>query len=112
MTVTKPPLAKRSLLRFASERAAPGFGPMSSLHFGGSVIKYIAGSKKRAMLAARAGLEPVLGRLGSLEVRLATTLTDVRRAQRLRFKVFYEEMSAIPNGASLLSRRDLDDYDD
>ena len=29
-------------------------------------------------------------------------------AQRLRFKVFYEEMSASPNGAALISRRDVD----
>ena len=56
-------------------------------------------------------LDPVLGRLGSLEVRLATTTKDIRRAQRLRFKVFYEEMSAVPNGAALLSRRDIDDFD-
>ena len=48
---------------------------------------------------ARIGLDPVLGRIGALEVRLATTPKDVRRAQRLRFNVFYEEMSAKPNGA-------------
>lgn len=56
-------------------------------------------------------LNPVLGRLGSLEVRLATTTRDIRRAQRLRYKVFYDEMSAAPNGASILSRRDIDDFD-
>jgi putative hemolysin len=57
------------------------------------------------------GLDPVLGRLGSLEVRLATTAREIRRAQRLRFKVFYEEMAAVPNAGALLSRRDVDDYD-
>jgi L-ornithine Nalpha-acyltransferase len=56
-------------------------------------------------------LNPVLGRIGSLEVRLATTTKEIRQAQKLRFKVFYEEMSAAPNGASLLSRRDIDEYD-
>ena len=56
-------------------------------------------------------LDPVLGRIGSLEVRLATTTREIRRAQRLRFKVFYKEMSASPNGASLISRRDVDAYD-
>jgi len=56
-------------------------------------------------------LNPVLGRLGSLEVRLATTAREIRRAQRLRFKVFYAERSALPRRASLLSRRDVDDYD-
>ena len=56
-------------------------------------------------------LDPVLGRIGSLEVRLATTAKEIRRAQRLRFKVFYEEMSASPHGAALISRRDVDAYD-
>jgi putative hemolysin len=56
-------------------------------------------------------LDPVLGRIGSLEVRLATTAQEIRRAQKLRFKVFYEEMSAVPQGAAVLSRRDVDEYD-
>lgn len=56
-------------------------------------------------------LDPVLGRIGSLEVRLATTTKEIRRAQKLRFKVFYGEMSAAPNAQALLSRRDVDDYD-
>jgi len=56
-------------------------------------------------------LAGTLGRLGSLEVRLARTTKEIRRAQRLRFKVFYEEMSAVPGPAALLSRRDVDEYD-
>jgi putative hemolysin len=52
-----------------------------------------------------------LGRIGSLEVRLATRKSEIRRAQRLRFKVFYEEMSAVPTGLAALSRRDTDSYD-
>src|SRR6476620_6268577 len=56
---------------------------------------------------AAAKLIPVLGRIGPLEVRLATTAKEIRRAQRLRFKVFYGEMSAVPNGACLFSRRDV-----
>ncbi|WP_422679927.1 GNAT family N-acetyltransferase [Chelatococcus albus] len=57
------------------------------------------------------GLSPVLGRIGSLEVRLATSKKEIKKAQRLRYHVFYEEMSAIPNAASLLARRDKDEYD-
>lgn len=53
----------------------------------------------------------VLGRLGAMEVRLARTARDVRRAQRLRYKVFYEEMSAVPDGAARLARRDMDSFD-
>jgi putative hemolysin len=52
-----------------------------------------------------------LGRLGSLEVRLARSAADVRRAQRLRFKVFYNEMSAIPDAGAKLARRDVDPFD-
>ena len=46
-----------------------------------------------------------LGRLGSLEVRLARSGEEVRRAQRLRYRVFYEEMSAIANVRALVSGR-------
>ncbi|KST58291.1 hemolysin [Methylobacterium sp. GXS13] len=52
-----------------------------------------------------------LGRIGNLEVRLAAKKSEIRRAQRLRFKVFYEEMAAIPTGLAALSRRDADAYD-
>jgi putative hemolysin len=51
-----------------------------------------------------------LGRLGSLEVHLANDAKDVRRAQRLRYRVFYREMSARGAAAHLL-RRDADEYD-
>jgi L-ornithine Nalpha-acyltransferase len=52
-----------------------------------------------------------LGRLGALEVRLARTAADVRRAQRLRFQVFYEEMSAIADATAMIARRDVDPFD-
>jgi putative hemolysin len=52
-----------------------------------------------------------LGRIGPLEVRLAVTAADVRRAQRLRYEVFYEEMSAVPAAAMRLARRDFDAFD-
>lgn len=78
----------------------PGFGVAA---------KFIPGLNRP--VRDHGGLDPVLGRLGSLEVRLATTAKEIRRAQRLRFRVFYEEMSALPNAASLFSRRDVDEYD-
>lgn len=53
----------------------------------------------------------VYGRMGNLEVRLARSRSDLRRAQKLRYEVFYEEMDAVPNAASVLSRRDEDPYD-
>ncbi|MEI8146541.1 MAG: GNAT family N-acyltransferase, partial [Alphaproteobacteria bacterium] len=64
------------------------------------------------------GLRPIgaatpasLGRIGSLEVRLVANAAEVRRAQRLRWQVFYEEMSALPDAASKLARRDIDPFD-
>ena len=58
------------------------------------------------------GLPQALGRFGSLEVRLAVSSREVKRAQRLRYKVFYGEMSAVPMGLAALKRRDIDDYDE
>jgi putative hemolysin len=55
---------------------------------------------------------PVLAVSGALEVRLAETEHEVEQAQRLRFKVFYEEMSAIPSPLMRETRRDFDKYDD
>jgi L-ornithine Nalpha-acyltransferase len=52
-----------------------------------------------------------LGRLGALEVRLARTAADVRSAQRLRFQVFYQEMSAVADAPTMLARRDVDPFD-
>jgi putative hemolysin len=62
-------------------------------------------------LPDQGGLDPCLGRLGALEVRLATSKKEIKRAQRLRYRVFYEELSAVPNAASMLARRDMDDFD-
>jgi putative hemolysin len=52
-----------------------------------------------------------LGRMGSLEVRLAQTAAEVRQAQKLRYQVFYQQGSAIPNPPRLFARRDVDAYD-
>lgn len=53
----------------------------------------------------------IYGGIGNLEVRLARTRGDLRRAQKLRYHVFYEEMAAIPGLRAKLSRRDEDKYD-
>jgi putative hemolysin len=55
---------------------------------------------------------PVLASLGALEVRLAETEWEVEAAQRLRYRVFYEEMSAIPSPAMREARRDFDTFDE
>jgi putative hemolysin len=53
----------------------------------------------------------VYGNIGGLEVSLARSRRDVKRAQRLRYEVFYEEMEAQPNTTAMLKRRDEDPYD-
>ena len=52
-----------------------------------------------------------LGRLGALEVRLARTAAEIRRAQKLRYDVFYKEMSAVADAALYFARRDIDLFD-
>jgi putative hemolysin len=52
-----------------------------------------------------------LGRLGSLEVRLAQGKRDVKRAQKLRYRVFYKDGTAIADAATLFARRDKDAFD-
>jgi len=52
-----------------------------------------------------------LGRMGSLEVRLARTAAEVRKAQKLRYHVFYQEGSAIADPRRQFARRDIDGFD-
>lgn len=66
----------------------------------------------RANIARNFPVSPAtLGRLGSLEVRLATEKRDVKRAQKLRYKVFYKNGTAIADATTLLARRDKDAFD-
>lgn len=53
----------------------------------------------------------VYGRIGALEVRLARSRSDLRLAQRLRYEVFYNEMSARPSLKARMRRRDEDRFD-
>lgn len=54
---------------------------------------------------------PTLTVARDLEVRVAETEAEVEAAQRLRYRVFYEEMSAIPTPEMRKERRDFDRYD-
>jgi putative hemolysin len=59
-------------------------------------------------------IAPGLGELRSnnLGVRLATTPKEVDAVQALRYRVFYEEMGAKPEGQTASLMRDQDDFDD
>jgi len=47
-----------------------------------------------------------------LTVRLAASDAEIEAAQRLRYRVFYEEMGARPTPAMAASGRDFDDFDE
>ena len=49
---------------------------------------------------------------GDFEVRLAQTSAEIEAAQALRFRVFYEEMTAHASPEMLALRRDFDPFDD
>ncbi len=50
-------------------------------------------------------------RSGSLGVRVAVTAGELDAVQALRYRIFYDEMGAIPDAAAAASRRDRDGFD-
>jgi L-ornithine Nalpha-acyltransferase len=54
---------------------------------------------------------PVDIRVGEIELRLAETPAEIEAAQALRYRVFYEEMSARPTPEMAAVRRDFDSFD-
>jgi putative hemolysin len=89
--------------RFRSAPGGPGVpGIISSLQAYGGLQAWAARVHRPSQS---------LSRIGSLEVRLAQTAAEVRQAQKLRYRVFYQEGAAIPNPGRLFARRDIDAYD-
>ena len=52
-----------------------------------------------------------LGRIGSLEVRLARDAAEIAAAQEVRYRVFYDEMGARSDLVCQADRRDADRFD-
>ena len=50
-------------------------------------------------------------RAGDLGVRLAQDADEVDASQALRYRVFYDEMGAVPDAEAARSGRDSDAYD-
>ena len=110
-----------SLSQFANNSPLLGGHPMAPRRrlidhfripeFSRSILPGLQTRGPRSAFAESPQEREPLGRLGSLEVRLARSQHDIRRAQRLRFQVFYDEMSATPNFATSLARRDMDRFD-
>jgi putative hemolysin len=62
------------------------------------------------------GREPLaagaaLGRIGTLEVRLAANDAEIRAAQEVRYRVFYEELGARRPNDDRAEKRDFDRFD-
>jgi putative hemolysin len=57
------------------------------------------------------GLPKILASFSDFDVVLATTKKEIRRAQKLRFKVFFEEGGATPDPTARLIRRDVCRFD-
>lgn len=71
----------------------------------GMLLRFPGRKKKRGSFGG------TLFRVGSLELRLAETKKEIRKAQRLRYKVFYEEGGATPDRTAALIRRDVCRFD-
>jgi putative hemolysin len=68
----------------------------------------------QAMAAMTAQLHQsgaLLGRIGSLEVRIARNSSEVAAAQEVRFRVFYDELGAKRHYVHALEQRDADRFD-
>lgn len=57
------------------------------------------------------GLPASLGRIGELEVRLAIRKSEIRKAQKLRYKVFFREGGAIADFKGKMTQRDICRFD-
>jgi L-ornithine Nalpha-acyltransferase len=100
LRLKRPAGGLRSFRPFRSFRAKPF-----------TFLRLAAKRRRRFPLFPLRKPPKVYGRIGSLEVRLARSAADIKRAQRLRFEVFYREMAAVPDARTLQKKRDEDDYD-
>ncbi|WP_020180274.1 GNAT family N-acyltransferase [Methylopila sp. M107] len=111
MTSHRPPQTGPGAIvgRIRSHRHAAALGQVKGFSI---TPKWGFGKPSRDRLEASAGLlQKPLGRIGGLELRLAERPRDVKHAQRLRYRVFFEEMSAVADPIAKLWRRDMDLFD-
>jgi putative hemolysin len=71
----------------------------------------MAAIKPRGIVRELNGLPRSLARIGSLELRFATTKKEIRKAQRLRYRIFFDQGGATPDRLSQLQRRDICPFD-
>src|SRR5216683_8135925 len=83
----------------------------ASLRFAGKLVPVFKAYSGFRVADPRVKRPKTLGKLGALEVRLARTAAEIRRAQKLRYDVFYKEMSAVADRTAYFARRDIDLFD-
>ena len=76
-----------------------------------SFLRLAAQKRRRFPLFPLRKPARVYGKIGHLEVRLARSIADIKKAQRLRFEVFYKEMAAVADARTRMKKRDEDEYD-
>jgi putative hemolysin len=67
--------------------------------------------KKRLEQARRPTSRPIDERTGTLQVRVAETWEEIDAALALRYRVFYDEMTAQPTSEQRAQGRDFDEFD-
>src|SRR5262249_28489341 len=109
----------RSRVKFRLRSARRRWGFPRPLQFGrrGALVavpeqSQTAAGREPASPPHRRPTWPVLAAFGGLEVRVAESEPEIAAAQHLRYRVFYEEMSAIPTPQMRAQRRDFDKYDE
>jgi putative hemolysin len=80
-----------------------------SVQISGGIM--LAFARRKTRVRDLHGLPETLAWVGSLELKLATSRKDIRKAQKLRYRVFFEEGGAIPEPYVRLRRRDICDFD-
>lgn len=77
----------------------------------GSDFNTALNGDKAALFSGLASGAP-LGRIGTMEVRLARNEEEIAAAQEVRYRVFHEELGALALAADARDRRDADRFDE
>ena len=105
-------VAQRLVSRLKRTRSDGIFGAgRSKVPLGELARTALKSAMPQAIRLRRRRPRKVYGQIGGLEVRLAETRSDIKRAQRLRYQVFYEEMAASPSITAKMRRLDEDPFD-
>jgi putative hemolysin len=107
----RPPMRLEDVMRLTTDRIVNHFRPRPDQVEGVRRFPFAPFGIGPQSFRAPKAPAATLARLGDLEVRLAVSKREIRRAQRLRYQVFYREMRAVPSKVAMMVRRDEDQFD-